>query len=450
MLDFHIPIVRKYNEGNEFFVEGYAITTDVDYEDDLFDKKSLKSIAEQLLRNSTVFYNHDYKTEVGAVKEARADEKGVWVKILISKTAPDIIQKIKEGVLTGLSIGGKIKASIKEYSDKLSKLITRILEFNAYEVSIVGLPANSFARSLDWYVKSLFKEEGGSSQMTIEKDEIKKNQEGEEEKKEEQAEGEEKKEEETSSEEETKEAKKEDGKDEVKKSADEEDEKKEDEAKEEAKETESEEEVTEKKLPEEDNILFVPIAEKDFDAFHSYMDSLKTSSLIQLQEDPYPKPEAIAPKRLSEIFFLLDKLIAAAKDDNLKSGIQQIKALLSRALGGTYPYPAVYPYPMVEEAEEKSAHEAKEQKSVSNETEETSKEENKDDVETLKMLEDIKDMPEKFKNMEGTLNKVLGDIANRIKAIENVAGISQGIKGQEGESETEGRKSLWSGVIFGE
>ena len=83
-------------------------------------------------------------------------------------------------------------------------------------------------------------------------------------------------------------------------------------------------------------------------------------------ESAADSPAPVETTKLQEIFFLLDKLIATA-DSKSKPVIQQVKAILSHALGGTYPYPAVYPYPRTEtgknkeqEQEEKTTEESAE------------------------------------------------------------------------------------------
>jgi HK97 family phage prohead protease len=162
--DVHLQfeIVKQYKaKTGEFFIEGFGVTTDIDLENERFADNVLEDIAKSLLECSTVFYNHDYKKEIGAVKETKVVKgKGVWMKILVSKTVPDIIERIKEGILTGLSIGGKVTAKVKEYVENLGKSISVITGFKAFEVSIVGLPANPKARSINWYIKSAFKDGG--------------------------------------------------------------------------------------------------------------------------------------------------------------------------------------------------------------------------------------------------------------------------------------------------
>jgi len=66
-----------------------------------------------------------------------------------------------------------------------------------------------------------------------------------------------------------------------------------------------------------------------------------------IETEIYPTPLAVGPGDFQEMFFLLDKLIKGAENEQEKGMLQQIKAKLSRMVGGTYPYPTPYPYPRV-------------------------------------------------------------------------------------------------------
>lgn len=76
----------------------------------------------------------------------------------------------------------------------------------------------------------------------------------------------------------------------------------------------------------------------------------------------YPTPQYGYPKsqygyypsvsRLSEVYFLLDKLIAGEKDEKIKAVLQEIKGILKHWTGQAYPYPKIYPYPKAKAASE--------------------------------------------------------------------------------------------------
>jgi len=168
-----------------FYVEGYVVTTDLDRQGERFQfsKRLLEKITKSLMESPTVFLDHetDSKHAVGVIQKAEVRDNKIWVKILISKTEPKVMQKIKEGVLNGLSIGGRIKG----YEDVETKegRVKVITDFDAYEVSLVGLPANFKARTLNWYIKeAAFKKikklELEEDEMDEKREEIRRNQEG--------------------------------------------------------------------------------------------------------------------------------------------------------------------------------------------------------------------------------------------------------------------------------
>jgi len=156
-------VTKSYEDENDnnFYIEGFASTTDIDKDDEMFSASAMIGIRDGLIKNPTVFYNHDTNYPIGAVKQAEIKEKdgkyGVWVKILISKTEETIITKIKEGILTGLSIGGKAVAAFQEFSEKIGRAIDIVTRFLCYEVSLVGIPSNDNARALDYYISKAFK-----------------------------------------------------------------------------------------------------------------------------------------------------------------------------------------------------------------------------------------------------------------------------------------------------
>ena len=69
---FTLDIMKKTPDVAEkdFFVEGWATTNNIDFEDDVFDASAMDDIAAGLLLSPTVFYNHDYNQPVGKVVES--------------------------------------------------------------------------------------------------------------------------------------------------------------------------------------------------------------------------------------------------------------------------------------------------------------------------------------------------------------------------------------------
>ena len=98
---FSLDIVKSDDSNEEnWYVEGFCGTTDFDLQSDIITEDAFKTAENDLIENSTVLFNHDVNMPIGKVVEARAEEKGLWVKILLSKTVPDIWKKVQEGIIS--------------------------------------------------------------------------------------------------------------------------------------------------------------------------------------------------------------------------------------------------------------------------------------------------------------------------------------------------------------
>lgn len=152
--------VRKELDVNaeEFYVDAWATSDDVDFEFDVFDRSAMEGMAKGLLLSPTVFYNHNYGAPVGRVVEAAVEknERGGWgvkIKVFVSKQAAEIRQFIADGTLSGFSVGGRLLEVVSEFNEEAGRTIRRILDFLIYEVSVVGIPCNRRARAIEWYTK---------------------------------------------------------------------------------------------------------------------------------------------------------------------------------------------------------------------------------------------------------------------------------------------------------
>jgi HK97 family phage prohead protease len=164
-----VEITKAYEEAGRWIVEGYAATTDFDMQEDIITEEAITASAKDLLENSTVLHNHNPDEAIGKVLESEARPGGLFLKILISKTAPEIWQQVKEGVLNKFSIRGKILEARKEWVERLKKFARLILRMRLVEVSLVAVPANPKARAIRWYVEKAlddFEQAGGCIETT--------------------------------------------------------------------------------------------------------------------------------------------------------------------------------------------------------------------------------------------------------------------------------------------
>lgn len=156
--DFPLEIMKQAEEGGEFHIVGYAATTDFDLQGDVITEEALKESSLDLLKNSTVLLNHDIEQAIGKVTKAEFDKNGLLIDVLISQTEPDIIQKIKEGVLNKFSIRGQVLEREKKFMPEFDRVVNVIKKMVLVEVSLVSVPANPEARAIGWYVKKALDE----------------------------------------------------------------------------------------------------------------------------------------------------------------------------------------------------------------------------------------------------------------------------------------------------
>jgi HK97 family phage prohead protease len=172
---FPVQVLKFADEAGEFHIVGYAATTDFDLQGDIITEDALKASSLDLIKNSTVLLNHDLKLPIGKVTKAEFDRHGLLIDALISKTEPDIIQKIKEGVLNKFSIRGQVLDRERKFSAEHDRMVNVINRMSLLEVSLVSVPANPEAKAIGWYISKALEEpavEGGnvmSEKATVEK-----------------------------------------------------------------------------------------------------------------------------------------------------------------------------------------------------------------------------------------------------------------------------------------
>ena len=160
-VNFECPVeITKAYEDEEglWIVEGYAATTDFDLQDDVISEEAIKASARDLLENSTVLHNHNTDEAIGRVLASRARKDGLFLKIMVSKTAPEIWQQIREGVLNKFSVRGKVLEARKQWLAEEKRYARVIMKMRLLEVSLVAVPANPKARAIRWYVEKALDE----------------------------------------------------------------------------------------------------------------------------------------------------------------------------------------------------------------------------------------------------------------------------------------------------
>jgi HK97 family phage prohead protease len=145
-------VIKAIEEGEgELRIAGYASTDSIDRQSDrilptAWTRGGLKNYE----NNPILLFNHDYNKPIGKVIEMSTDKRGLRIKGVISKSAGEIYDLVKEGVLSTFSVGFLVKDA--DYDKSADGLIIKDAEL--LEVSVVSVPANqdatfSLAKSFD-------------------------------------------------------------------------------------------------------------------------------------------------------------------------------------------------------------------------------------------------------------------------------------------------------------
>ena len=148
----------------DWIVEGFAATQDLDLQGDEIEAGAIKGAASDLLKNSTVLFNHDEERPVAKTLASEPRDAGLWIQVRISKSEPKLWTLVQEGVINKFSIRGRIVEAFKKWDDATKSYIRVIKKMTLVEVSLVSVPANPEARTLRWYVAkalSEFQKNGG-------------------------------------------------------------------------------------------------------------------------------------------------------------------------------------------------------------------------------------------------------------------------------------------------
>ena len=132
-------------------IKGYASTNDTDRAGDVIDKEAWeKGGLDNFSNNPIILFNHDYNRPIGRATGLETDDRGLKLTANISKSAGDVTNLVKEGILRAFSVGFRVKDA--DYIEETDGL--KISDAELFEVSVVSVPANqaatfSVAKSFD-------------------------------------------------------------------------------------------------------------------------------------------------------------------------------------------------------------------------------------------------------------------------------------------------------------
>lgn len=146
-LHLNIPISKVDEEQRT--VTGYATTEDIDSQGDIVDYKASKRAFTEWIGNIREMHN---PIAIGKTIDMQFedDTNRVMITAKLSESADgeNAWQKVKEGVLTGFSIGGRVFKIVQETvkNGDIKTNVNRIVDYALSEVSLVDNPANPQAQ----------------------------------------------------------------------------------------------------------------------------------------------------------------------------------------------------------------------------------------------------------------------------------------------------------------
>jgi len=126
---------KGYEEEEEFYIEGYGSCPTLDRDVEIVPVDAIDT--KEFEKNPIILYGHDRSEVIGRAVKIEKRTEGLWLKVLISKTATKVRTLIEESCLSSFSIGFQIK----DYDFlKTGELVYK--DINMLECSVVPIPAN--------------------------------------------------------------------------------------------------------------------------------------------------------------------------------------------------------------------------------------------------------------------------------------------------------------------
>lgn len=138
-----ISVVKEHHEDDDkdLVVRGMASTNDKDRVGDIIEASAWKKGLAAYRKNPIILFNHNYDRPIGKAMKISTTDGGLELEAKISKSAPDVVGLIKEGILKAFSVGFMVKDA--EYDRDSDTFMIKQVEL--LEVSVVSVPANGAA-----------------------------------------------------------------------------------------------------------------------------------------------------------------------------------------------------------------------------------------------------------------------------------------------------------------
>jgi len=129
-------------DNEDLFIEGMASTNTMDRMGDIVSPEAWeRGGVDNYLKNPVILFNHDYNSPIGKAVDLVPTPSGLRLRAKISKSAGNIVELIKDGVLSAFSIGFLVKDA--EYDSAVDAFLIKAVDL--LEISVVSVPANQDA-----------------------------------------------------------------------------------------------------------------------------------------------------------------------------------------------------------------------------------------------------------------------------------------------------------------
>lgn len=151
---------KKNGKSEKRIIVGYVTTYDVFTNGDTLQitREALEGAKDDLLKYSTVLFNHDQNRPIGTIVETDLDDKGLLMKMVLSNSENDIWEKVQDGTISKISFWGEFSHDDYEMIESEDKIIMQVKKIKLFEASLVSVPGNVGAQTITSYVENTIKE----------------------------------------------------------------------------------------------------------------------------------------------------------------------------------------------------------------------------------------------------------------------------------------------------
>jgi len=135
---------HKSDDSGQLIISGYgAVFGNIDSYNEVIERGAFTKTLIDRKERVAFCYQHDIWNPIGKIIELREDEKGLFVKAVMSAAEEDIQTKIKEEILKEMSIGYRPINTKSEMRNGIQ--VDVLTEIKLIEISLVTVAANPLA-----------------------------------------------------------------------------------------------------------------------------------------------------------------------------------------------------------------------------------------------------------------------------------------------------------------